>query len=84
MSHSFFHLTAPRPSLAADNPLLGFTPEACEALYDEAQPLFEALVRAIAVYHAAHPALSLTACYLAVDMVREILQDDLRVADADA
>ena len=83
MSHSFFHLTAPRPSGAADNPLLGLTPEACEALYDEAQPLFEALVRAIAVYHAAHPALSLTACYLAVDMVCEILQDDLRVADAD-
>jgi hypothetical protein len=84
MAHSFFHLTAPRPSLAADNPLLGCTPEACETFYDEAQPLFEAVVRAIAVYHAAHPALSLTACYLAVDMVREILQADLRVADADA
>jgi hypothetical protein len=49
-------------------------------LYDEAQLLFEALVRAIAVFHAAHPALSLTACYLAVDMVREILLADLRAA----
>lgn len=84
MAQSFFHLTTPRPASDADNPLLGRTPEACEALYEEAQPLFETLVRAIAVYHTAHPALSLPACYLAVDMVREILQADLREAAADA
>jgi hypothetical protein len=84
MAHSFFHLTAPRPPLAAATPLLGRTPEACEAFYDEAQPLFEVLVTTMARYHRAHPALSLTACYLAVDMVREILQDDLRAGGTDA
>ena len=82
--HSFFHLTARRPAPSEDKPLRALTPEAFDACCDEAQPLFEALVKTIAAYHAAHPALSLMACYLAVDMVRDILQGDLWEADTDA
>ena len=81
---SFFHLTTARPSAGEENPLRALTGEEFEAFCAEAHPLFQALVETVNTYSETHPALSLMACYIAADMLRDLLQADLREADADA
>ena len=80
MAHSFFHLTTPRPAPSEENPLLALTPEAFDAFCVEAQPLLQALVETVTTYGEAHPALHLMACYIAADMLREMLRQDVREA----
>jgi hypothetical protein len=84
MAHSFFHLTTPRPTPSEDNPLLALTSEEFEAFCAEAQPLFQALVETVNAYSEVHPALHLMACYIAADMLREMLRQDVGEAQADA
>jgi hypothetical protein len=84
MAHSFFHLTTPRPAPSEENPLLALTSEAFEAFCAEAQPLFQALAETVNAYSEAHPALHLLACYIAADMLREMLRQDVQGAQADA
>jgi hypothetical protein len=84
MAHSFFHLTPPRPAPNEDNPLLALTSEEFEAFCAEAQLLFQALVGTINAYSEAHPALHLMACYIAADMLREMLRQAMQEAQADA
>ena len=84
MAHSFFHLTTPRPAPSEENPLLALTPEAFDAFCVEAQPLLQALVETVNAYSEAHPELRLMACYIAVDMLREMLRQAVREAEADA
>jgi hypothetical protein len=84
MTHSFFHLTTPRPTPSEENPLLALTPEAFEAFCAEAQPLLQALVETVNAYSEAHPKLPLMTCYIAADMLREMLRQHVREADADA
>jgi hypothetical protein len=84
MAHSFFHLTTPRPAPSEENPLLALTSEAFEAFCAEAQPLFQALVETVNAYSEAPPALHLLACYIAADMLREMLRQDVQGAQADA
>jgi hypothetical protein len=81
---SFFRLTLPRPTRDADNPLLALTEEDFEACCVEAHPLFQALVETVNTYSETHPALRLMAVYMAADMLRELAQQDLGEADADA
>ncbi len=81
---SFFHLTAPRPASSDDNPLLALTAEEFKACCVEAHPLFQALVETVNTYSETHPALRLLAVYIAADMLREMLKQDLQDADADA
>ena len=83
MAHSFFHLTTPRPAPSEESPLLALTSEAFEAFCAEAQPLFQALVETVNAYSEAHPALHLLACYIAVDMLREMLRQEVQGAQAD-
>ena len=84
MAQSFFHLTPPRPAPDEENPLLALTGEEFDACCVEAHPLFQALVETVNAYSETHPDLSLMACYIAVDMVREMLKASLRDAEADA
>ena len=84
MAHSFFHLTTPRPAPSEENPLLTLTPEVFEAFCAEAQPLFQALVETVNAYSETHPELHLMACYIATDMLREMLRQDVGEAEADA
>jgi hypothetical protein len=84
MAHSFFHLTTPRPAPSEENPLLALTSEEFEAFCAAAQPLFQALVETVNAYGEAHPALHLLACYIAADMLREMLRQDVQEAQADA
>ena len=81
---SFFRLTIPRPAPGEDNPLLHLTGEEFDVCCVEAHPLFQALVETVNAYSETHPALSLRACYIAVDMVREMLKAALRDTEADA
>ena len=85
MSHySFFHLTAQRPAPSDAAPLDALTPEEFDACVVEGHPLFQALVETVNAYGETHPDLSLMACYIAADMLRELLKQDLRDAEADA
>ena len=85
MAHySFFHLTAQRPTLDDDTPLRDLTPDEFDACVVEGHPLFQALVETVNAYSETHPDLSLMACYIAADMLRELLKQDLRDAEADA
>jgi hypothetical protein len=84
MAHSFFHLTIPRPAPSEENPLLALTPAAFEAFCAEAQPLFQALIETVNTYSEAHPELHLMACYIAAEMLREMLRQDVQEAQADA
>jgi hypothetical protein len=84
MAHSFFHLTPPRPAPSEENPLLALTLETFDAFCVEAQPLLRALVETVTAYSEAHPALHLMACYIAADMLREMLRQHVREAQADA
>ena len=84
MALSFFHLTTPRLAPSEDNPLLALTSEEFAAFYAEAQPLLQALVEAVNAYSEAHPALHLMACYIAADMLREMLRQDVQEAQVDA
>ncbi len=81
---SFFRLTAPRPTPGDANPLLELTGEAFDACCAEAHPLLQALVETLNTYNETHPALSLMACYIAVDMLRELVKQDRRQANTDA
>ena len=81
---SFFRLTLPRPTLDADNPLVALNAEEFEACCVEAHPLFQALVETVNTYSETHPELRLMAVYIAADMLRELANQDLREADADA
>ena len=84
MARSFFHLTPPRPGPGEDNPLVALTTAEFEACCAAAQPLLQGLVETINAYSETHPDLSLMACYIAVDMVREMLKAALRDTEADA
>ena len=84
MAHSFFHLTTPRPAPSEETPFLALTPEEFEAFCAEAQPLFQALVETVNTYSEAHPELHLMACYIAADMLREMLRQDVGEAEAEA
>jgi hypothetical protein len=81
---SFFRLTLPRPAPDTDNPLLALTGEEFDACCVAAHPLFQALVETINTYSETHPDLRLLAVYIAADMLRELVKQDLREADADA
>jgi hypothetical protein len=81
---SFFHLTAPHPAPSDDNPLRALTGEEFEAFCAEAHPLFQALVETVNMYSETHPDLSLMACYIAADMLREMLRQAVRDTEADA
>ena len=85
MAHySFFHLTTPRAASSDDSPLDALTPDEFDACVVEGHPLFQALVETVNAYSETHPDLSLMACYIAADMLRELLKQDLRDAEADA
>ena len=84
MAHAFFHLTTPAPRAHEENPLLALTPEAFEAFCAEAQPLLQALVETVNTSSETHPGLSLMACYIAADMLREMLRQAVQDAEADA
>jgi len=84
MAHSFFHLTTPHPGSSEENPLLALAPEAFDAFCVEAQPLLQALVETVTAYGEAHPELRLMACYIAADMLREMLRQHVRETQADA
>jgi hypothetical protein len=81
---SFFRLTRPCPTPDADNPLVALTAEEFEACCVKAHPLFQALVETVNTYSETHPELRLMAVYIAVDMLRELVKQDLRDAEADA
>ena len=81
---SFFRLTLPRPTRDADSPLLALTEEEFEACCVEAHPLFQALVETVNTYSETHPAVRLMAVYIVADMLRELVMQELREADADA
>ena len=81
---SFFRLTLPRPAPDTDNPLLALTGEEFEACCVAAHPLFQALVETVNTYSETHPDLCLMAVYIAVDMLRELVKQELRDAEADA
>ena len=81
---SFFRLTLPRPAPDTDNPLVALTGEEFDACGVEAHPLFQALVETVNTYSETHPDLRLLAVYVATDMLRELVKQDLREADADA
>jgi hypothetical protein len=81
---SFFHLTTPRPPPEADNPLLDLTSAEFDRCCAEAHPLFQALVETVNTYSDTHGELSLMAVYIAADMLRALLRQELREADADA
>jgi hypothetical protein len=82
---SFFHLTAPRPApqrrQSAPRPDRGGVRRACCA---EAHPLFQALIETVNTYCETHPEVRLLAVYIAADMLRELVKQDLREAQADA
>ena len=82
--YSFFHLTAPRPGPSDDAPLDALTPDEFDAGVVEGHPLFQALVETVNAYSETHPDLSLMACYIAADMLRELLKQGLREAETDA
>ena len=85
MAHySFFHLTTLRPAPSDDAPLDALTPDEFDAGVVEGHPLFQALVETVNAYSETHPDLSLMACYIAADMLRELLKQALRDAEADA
>ena len=85
MAHySFFRLTTLRPAPSDDSPLDALTPDEFDAGVVEGHPLFQALVETVNAYSETHPDLSLMACYIAADMLRELLKQDLRDAEADA
>jgi len=84
MAHSFFHLTTPRPGSSEENPLLALTREEFGAFCIEAQPLLQALVETVTAYSEAHPDLHLMTCYIAADMLREMLRQHVREAETDA
>ena len=85
MAHySFFHLTTLRPAPSDDSPLDALTPDAFDACVVEGHPLFQALIETVNAYSETHPDLSLMACYIAAAMLRELLKQDLRDAEADA
>ena len=84
MSQSFFHLTTPRPAPDTDNPLVALTGEEFDACCVEAHPLFQALVETVNTYSETHPEVRLMAVYIAADMLRELVKQDLREADTDA
>jgi hypothetical protein len=44
----------------------------------------QALVETVNAYSEAHPELHLMVCYIAVDMLREMLRQDMLEAEADA
>jgi hypothetical protein len=50
----------------------------------EAHSLFQALVETVNTYSETHPDLSLMACYIAADMLREMLRQAVRDTEADA
>ena len=81
---SFFRRTLPRPTPDTDNPLLALTGEEFDACCVEAHPLFQALVETFNTYSETHPELRLMAVYMAADMLRELVKQALREADADA
>ncbi len=85
MAHySFFHLTTTRPPPNDDAPLDALTSDEFDACVVEGHPLFQALVETMNAYSETHPAMSLMACYIAADMLRELLKQALREAEADA
>ena len=81
---SLFRRTLPRPAPDTDNPLLALTGEEFEACSVTAHPLFQVLVETINTYSATHPDLRLLAVYMAADMLRALVKQDLREADIDA
>ena len=81
---SFFHLTIPRPAPGDDHPLRALTGEEFEAFCAEAHPLLQALVETVNTYSETHPDLALMACYIAADMLREMLRQAVRDTEADA
>ena len=85
MAHySFFHLTTPRAASSDDSPLDALTPDEFDACVVEGHPLFQALIETVNAYSETHPDLSLMACYIAADMLRELLKQGLREAETDA
>ena len=85
MAHySFFHLTTLRPAPSDDSPLDALTPDEFDACVVEGHPLFQALIETVNAYSETHPDLSLMACYIAADMLRELLKQGLREAETDA
>jgi hypothetical protein len=81
---SFFHLTAPRSHDDGSNPLYDLTEHEFDTFFAEATPLNEALHDAINAYSEAHGGISLMACYMASDMLRDYLKQEWAEASADA
>ena len=81
---SFFHLTAAHPVPRDASPLDALTPDEFDACVVEGHPLFQALIETVNAYSETHPDLSLMTCYIAADMLRELLKQGLREAETDA
>jgi hypothetical protein len=82
---SFFHLNTPQPPPRPENPVDELSVEEFDTFCTEAEPIFDVLVEALNAYSEQHPAASsLMACFIAVDMLRDMLKADLREAEAEA